>query len=574
MITISGPVETLTTKARVFLACAVVVAFGCIFLSWILWDTTLITNDGLQYLSTASNWLSGEGFSTNALIYDPHFQGRLPAYQTVWPIAFPFLIGVVSSLGLDLYAAGLLINILCHALSAWLVYLILRRCQVGRLFGLSCALLFYFTTIGWYYTVSILSESLFTCLILGAVLCLPDRDGRQAGRLAISGLLIAACIWVRLSGIFTAFSFGAALFCLFLYESRQMDWVGYRSKIGGIVLFSVFPVAGFAVWLLRTQYLIGDIKRNTGVGEAHSLLSVVGKVAEEGAILLGFRDGLIFSSDVDKWLFILFTLLALCIVITAFVLAISKPGQKRGVPGYKVTLSFVLLTHAVVFCGYLAYSRVTTVPLDFMARYLYQVYPGLFILFCLLVVFVFDEASRRGNSGVLLRPVVGGLVALYVVAQINMVTVFRDFSVRGIDAQLVMDLPVTEGVDFSMVVESCVGAVDSPDAASLWSNEGSLLHLSAGVPTITLTSMYTTPSYDFEQFKSNIETYDIRMFVFVNNMRNQDVAYSQMLGTIKEWLDNNNYAKLEMLNPMVESGTTIDVYSTDGSCFDVSKKNA
>jgi len=556
----------------ILLLCVTIAVVASWLVAWLLWEPVLISNDGLQYLSTAANWLDGEGFSTSALIYDPHFQGRLPAYQTVWPVALPFFIALVSTVGLDLQSAALLFNLISHTLSAVLVYFILRRCQTGFTFRTVCACLFYVTTMGWYYAASILTEPFFTCLVLGAALCLPGREDKQFTRLAFSGLLIALCIWVRLSGVFTALSFGLALFCLFLYQTRQASSRASRLSLGGIALFTFFPVAGFAAWLLRTHLLIGDVNRNTGVGEAHSLLSVVSKFAEEGSVLLGFRDGILFANDVDKWLFFLFVILASGIVLAVLILALSKKQKRPDSGKFTTTISFVFVVHALVFCGYLAYCRITTVPLDIMTRYLYQVYPGLFVLFCLLVANARQEMFRRNIriGQYFLHTLTGALAVLYVIAQINMVSAFRDFSSRGIDAEQIVNLPVSDALTIANIVASCVGEADSRTVGSLWSNEGSLLHLTTGVPTITLTSIYTTSAYDFTKFRNTIDAYDIRLFVFVNNTMIEGSAYARMLDSIKEWLHDQSYAKLTLEKPQLESGSSIEVFATDGACFEVS----
>ena len=54
------------------------------------WDDSSIMNDGVQYLSTAKNMANGHGITTDTLAFGPHFQGRIPGPQTMWPPGYPY----------------------------------------------------------------------------------------------------------------------------------------------------------------------------------------------------------------------------------------------------------------------------------------------------------------------------------------------------------------------------------------------------------------------------------------------------------------------------------------------------
>ncbi len=130
-------------SGTVRIALIVLICAALNVLTVVSWDFSYIVNDGVQQLSTARNWLQGNGFSTDALIYAPHFQGVIPAPQTVWPPGYAFAFAVVSLSGLPLEWAAFLLNIVTHALTAVLVHFILGRMGETRRFSMSAALLFY-----------------------------------------------------------------------------------------------------------------------------------------------------------------------------------------------------------------------------------------------------------------------------------------------------------------------------------------------------------------------------------------------------------------------------------------------
>lgn len=550
--------------------------------AWMNWDPTFIMNDGIQYLSTATNWLLDQGFSTSALIYNPHFQGQLPAPQTVWPPGLPSLLVLTSYAGLNLQTTALLVNLLTNALSGLLVYLILRRCQTGQLFALCCSALFYFTTSSWHLAVSLLSEPLFTCLILAAVYWLPGNHTRHLGFTTLCGAFIAASITVRYSGIFTTAAFALGLTLVLLFCRRYGSWpIG--KKVGYLISFLTLPVAAFATLMLRTHLLVGTTDRDTGVGDRKTLTETIRTFAEESSVLMGFRDGWSFRGDIDTWLFFLFVFLIASIGVATLLLLYAAHRDRRTQQNktwtesnsedcYTTTVVAVLITHSAAFGGYLAYCSLSSSPLNITSRYLYQIYPGLFILFSLFVGFAFAQSKRLGMPGVylFLKLQIGCLVTLYIIAQINMIPVIKEFSGRAVDARNIVQLKVTKDIRVIDIIRSCVGdttAASDSSPASLWSNEGIPLHFNTGVHTITLPQIYTTDSFNFERLNSDIAEYNIRLFVFVNNNHSQQGDYGLMLSSIKNWLIANQYKKLSLLQTAVESGTTVEIYSTDEQCF-------
>lgn len=538
---------------------------------WFEWHSALITDDGVQYLSTAENWLQGNGLSTNALIYEPHFQGRFPAPQTVWVPGFPFLIALAGSIGFELVTAALLLNLTLNGASALFFYLILKRCGIEPTFAIVSASLFYFTAFPWYFAVAIMSEPLFTCLVLAAVYFLPCTSNPKMHNWIMSGVLLGACIATRYSGVFVAASVGSGLFCLFVYQTRLHHQQKFVHKLTGLLFCLLFPLAIFGFFLVRTRLVSGSVERRTGVIEAKSIYETLWQYFEQASVLAGFKDGLLFTGELDTWMFLFFMLVCLCIVLMA--LALSKQVFSRATmesaTTFTTTTVVVLLFHTFMFSAYLIYASVTDTPLSITYRYLYQIYPGLFLIFCLIIAAVVENnISKKALSK--FRLLVGIAIITFGLAQINMIFGIKDFYRRGVDSKELVNLQILNGSTVGEVVGSCVGAPvseKSVNQASLWSNEGVLLQINTGVNTISFPSTYASVNVDFEHFQADIDTYRIRMFVFIKTQDNMKGKYGAILSEIEQWLNDRKYSKLQLEDSRLQSGASVDIYIIDNDCY-------
>lgn len=551
-----------------------VVALAGFFLSticWYYWHSALITDDGVQYLSTAANWLWGNGLSTNALIYDPHFQGKLPAPQTVWTPGFPLLVALSGSVGFELATAALLLNLCLNALSAIFFYLILKRCAIKSTFAAISASLFYFTAFPWYFAAAIMSEPLFTCLVLASIYCLPNPDDPRLRCWIFSGVLLAASIATRYSGVFVAASFGMGLYCLFVYQSRMHDKFRITHKLTGLLLCLMFPVATFGLLILRTRMLSGSSERRTGVIEAKSAFDTLWQYFEQASVLTGFKDGLLFTGDVDTWMFFIFLGVCLCISIAFFTRRCEVPTKAtvESVITFRSTTVAVLLAHIITFSAYLIYSSLTDTALSITYRYLYQIYPAVFIIMCLIIATVLEKTLPQ-QAATAFRFLLSILILTFALAQINMISGFRDHYQRGVDSKELVNLELLNGSTVSKVVESCVGipvSAEKTTQASLWSNEGVLLQLNTGVNTISLPPTYASTGFDSERFKSAIETYQIKLFVFIKTAENTQGKYGEILVDIEQWLTEGKYSLLQLTDNRLKSGATVDIYAIHNECY-------
>ncbi len=558
------PKSHLLKCPAVIVAAVVVLILGCNVVAWILWEPRLIMDDGVQYLSSAANWLAGNGFSTNALIYEPHFQGKFPAPQTVWPPGLPALQVLLSYAGIELKSATLLINLLVNLLAALVVYLILKKCEVETIFAIACALIFYLTARSWVYIFALISEPLFSFLILAALYCLPASNETKLRAYFVAGLFVAASIYTRYSGVLVAASFTAAIFFLSIVSAGFSPGSVLSVKtIKRLVLFSSAPILAFVSLLLRTQQLTGGVERRTGVLEGNSFYVAIESLIRETSELIGFRIGFVYRGDLTFVMFVIFLLILVSIFILAMIIEVKRYRTTTAAMHltFRSTVIACSLLHAVVFVSYLIYANLTDTPINITPRYLYQVYPGLFVIVCLFAERVWQSRWAYG------RWLTVALASVYLVTQFNLMSGSADFSRRGTESVELVSLKVNESSTLAEVIDQCVGRVATQSRQSLWSNDAVLLHLNTGVNTISLAETYATENFNYQRFQQDIKDYQIKMFVFINYPELKTGLYGEMLGEIENWLQDNQYRRLQMQQRKLPSGVSVDIYMSDHTCL-------
>ena len=544
---------------------------GCIVFNaaaWLSWHSSFILNDGIQYLSTAGNWLAGRGFSTDALLYTPHFQGVLPAPQTVWPPGYPLVVALTSQLGLSLESASLMLNLVSLAASAWLVFLILKRFNCRFSVSVFCALTFYCTAIPWSYSLALISEPLFSLLILAAIYFQPSDIQGKIWPWVVSGIFIALSILMRYSGVLVAVGVGLGVFVFLVKNYRHEPTLFWR----GIALLTLqisISVIVFATMLYRTFLLTGTTSRNIGVVETEAdwvarLKITVWQFSE----FFGFTDGGVLPSYLSFTFFGAFLLLLL--TVAAIIAFVAPKVAGRAPPLNRLdneVMRYVIVGHSVVFAVFFSLHIVGWSVVELNHRYLYQVYPGLFALFCALVMSALTKAKWLKLTGLRnwFRRALGALFCLFVVAQINNATALNYYARPGIQAQEVVALSVSEAMDLQTFIQSCFVRSGST-VGSIWSNDGQQLYKVTGVPTITVADVYGNKPYDMEIVRKHVADYDIKMFIILNNLPDIAPEYTEMLSNVKQWLVSNEYAKVPMLENQITSGISVDAYVVDQAC--------
>jgi 4-amino-4-deoxy-L-arabinose transferase-like glycosyltransferase len=194
--------------------------------------------DSGEYLTIAENLNSGHGFSADtAPPYRPDVR-RTPLY--------PLMLAGVFRLPLGGVRLASLLGVVAGATAAAALY-----CLAWRLFGpepaLIAGLLLAVDVTSISYSVLILTEAIFTCLLIAAILMLVTRP-RRLGRAGLGGVLLGCATLCRPAGFLLA---PASLPACAWRPARRGDlWRDYVS------VNAVFAAIALA-WIVRNSIVAG-----------------------------------------------------------------------------------------------------------------------------------------------------------------------------------------------------------------------------------------------------------------------------------------------------------------------------
>ena len=568
----------MTSRQKQTLFILLLVGIALNLLTLILWNPAYIANDGIQYISTAANWLFGKGFSTNALIYGPHFQGVLPAAQTVWPPGYPFAIAITSRLGFDLETTVLILNLIMHVAAAAVMWRIFLKMGVERFYATVCAFIFYVMAIPWSYVSSGLTEPLFTTLLLLGMLFLPVPNKGNILHWVICGLFLAASIFVRYSSVFAAFGTGAGIFIyLILYERRSI--AALVKPCIKLTMLIALPTIVFGYLMYRTSILIGTLDRYSGSKVPETLGSTARRWLAKFSELLGFS---VSETSNNGWLAI-FWFLVFCLIILAIVFcflfgdrnylrssyrspsnALTKPPTRPDRTEYLRVFTLVTFFHSLALFAYLTINSVQSSPLEIITRYLYQIYPSIYAAFCYMLFSLFEQFNS-GKKQIFLKTSTSALIVLYLFAQINSVWVTRPSYFRdSLETTELMELQVNDSVSVKNFIKRCFA--DGKLGKTLWSPHAQPIHLHTGVPTISQSHNYTDKPFNAEEFQDRVMQYQTGMFIFVNFLNSPNENHENYMSSAKTWLINNHFYPVELQSNTFGMNRTVAIYSADPDC--------
>jgi len=538
-------------------------------LSVYTWDLSYTSNDGIQYLSTAKNWLAGNGFSTDTLIYTPHFQGTFPAAQTVWPPGYPLAIAVFIKLGFDPTTAALALNILMHAMTSLILWLLLRKMELDRLFATVCTFAFYFMAMPWVFVTSVATEPLFATMLLAALLFLPDPKSRGLLPWILCGLIIALCVYIRYSSVFFAAGTAAGIGLYFLLYERTTV-TSLIKPYCKLALLVTLPALAFLHLMHRTNSLIGTLDRYSGAKEAETFTSTVRRWFVEASDLAGFTSGKVIGGTLSTTLFFI-TLLLITVILAWFTVesfsstAISNSERSVDSPSEKSIrvfrlISLVSVFHSLALIVYLSIVSMSTSPLEILSRYIYQFYPGIYASFCFILFTLFN----RYKSGAKFRWIRGltiALATLYLAAQINATLVTRTrYFAQPKSASEMMNLPVSNGVSLVKYINNCFA--NDTTKKSIWSTHGQPIHLHTGLPTLTHSDIYTKQPFDADHLATRVSDYDVGAFVFVSEDRLSSEQYNSYMNATKTWIINQGFVKVPLQSAKFGNNLSAELYVT------------
>ncbi len=233
-----------------------------------------LENDSYQFLSVAQNIRTGHGIRTALIFFDvERSHGQMPAPLTTFPPLYPLAIAALGHFAANLELAGRLVSMLSFALTAALLAIGLIQLRAAPLVRIFILILFLANATLLGFATSILSEPLFTLLIVGVadglfwieaeLACGRFRPLPSACILSLAGL---AC-WVRYAGYFIVLALAVYLCAGFLLRPSRP-----RLMLAALYLLPIGIALALAARNLR---IAGNWRGGNDLVVHHSLQSVL-----------------------------------------------------------------------------------------------------------------------------------------------------------------------------------------------------------------------------------------------------------------------------------------------------------
>lgn len=250
------------------LAAAVLLAAFAVRLTWALASSDpLEFPDSSQYLNIAHNLASGKGFAVDfswQFAVPQEYWGR--GYIAHYPPLYPAFLAALGAVGLTSPRAVACVQVVPATLTVWLAMALARR-LFGEREALAAGTLAAFDPHLVFFTAHLLTETLFTSLLTGAVFFLARSgdEGRGAGLRAASwGALAGLAALTRVTHLlFMPLAAAADI----LIAGRSQRGVGRRTRFHAIAA-GVFLLV-LAPWTVRNAVRLGAfVPGTTQLGEA------------------------------------------------------------------------------------------------------------------------------------------------------------------------------------------------------------------------------------------------------------------------------------------------------------------
>lgn len=517
-----------------------------ILLLWFV-GTDLISNDGVQYLSTAANIASGNGISTSVLYFDQHFQsGDIPSPQAMWPPVFPLFLSILSHFGENFHFTSVVLNLLLHGLSGLLLYRLLLRIGASVSVSLVIVATFFLFTQGWVNALEIRSESLFILTVLIGMHLLPDQVDHGKTIWFWVGITIGVAIAIRYVAVLML---GAALFMLFLNCIRALH-ASDRSTFKRIIVNGSLLACGALLivvpTLVRNYRFSGSLLPRSGLDDGMSFIQMVALHVETLVSFLGFYEGGALMNGLRHVMFI--------ILMMSFVALFFHQCMTRS---HRQDLKSVIVYSfwcTVFSIGFFIWTELSTTTTTFNARYLSV------ILLVAIPVFCWagfcgqpdGEVNRKIMAHPLYRSLIFVVAAIFLIGQANAAL----SSVRLIEHQnnlsQLLGETTSDGLPLYEIARKC-----TTDGQSLLSNQAQQTHRFLKVPTVGVAqSFYTSYRFDAERAGDLIQQYRISLMIL--HTRDFDFRWPIDDEAKAHLMDVIDYFKAEdSFDTIFDDGTTV-----------------
>ncbi|MCW5981046.1 MAG: hypothetical protein KIT09_23390 [Bryobacteraceae bacterium] len=321
-----------------------------------------MTNDSYHYLNVADNFRAGNGLTTSIIHFGSDRQtGAVPAPMVHYPVGYPLLIALISLLGLTIEEAGALLSGAGYVATLVLLWYGARLLDLGKVATRIMMLVALFNPVALRLGVSLMTETLFTALTMGAVLLVIKHEKASLGLPAFSdpraligaNLLIGASYVVRYAGLFLFVAVFGYFLGKFLYD---------RSRSNAKALLTTSISLSFILATMLRNVVIAD---GWKAGLEREVYNGIGRVTDE---LIRCMYSVVFDASFK-------TLQAT--VVAGGILVIAPPlwalWRSRRILRPSPLLIFPIL-YLVIYAAALVYVCTFSV-ISTYARYLYPLLP-------------------------------------------------------------------------------------------------------------------------------------------------------------------------------------------------------
>jgi dolichyl-phosphate-mannose-protein mannosyltransferase len=341
--------------------------------------------DSFQYLTAANSIHSTGRMATSLVHFDTErSHGTIPAPLTWFPPGYPLAITAVSQLGCSPETAALLISVASFVFVAWALWRLVRIIDPSVWTARVAVLCWIVSSQALFYSVSALSEAIFTVLGLASVLFLVSAEEMTdsvhvwicwLGSAVMAGL----SYWVRYAGILWVLGCVAFFMAQIVYGNN-----GKRSRLPAIAATALLLLL-VAPLMIRNVMLVGDWRGGNNTPAAMPL----GKFAVDSAKLtfhLVLGDAPIGQLALPAIL-IAIGVIGVCVVARHFL----RTG---------VSWRLLLTKQEIVLAAFLLYSGgIAGIALrsviEYAPRMFIPVLPHLIVLATCFVAFVLRHPSAR-----------------------------------------------------------------------------------------------------------------------------------------------------------------------------------
>jgi len=341
--------------------------------------------DSFQYL-TAANSLHSTGRMATSLVHfnTERSHGTIPAPLTWFPAGYPLAITGFSQLGCSHETAALLISVASFVFVAWALWRLVRIIDPSRWTARAAVLCWIISSQALFYSVSALSEAMFTMLGLASLLFLVSTEEMNnsvhvwmcwLGSAVMAGL----SYWERYAGILWVFGCFVFLVAQIVYGNN-----GKRSRRPAIAAGALLVLLVMQV-MIRNVMLVGDWRGGNNTPAAMPL----GKFAVDSA-RLAFH--LVLGDASTGQL----ALPAIVIAIGVIGVCILARLSFRANFSWRLLLTKqeIVLAAFLLYAGGIAGIALRSV-IEYGPRMFVPVLPHVIVLATCFVAFVFRNSSAR-----------------------------------------------------------------------------------------------------------------------------------------------------------------------------------